>query len=97
MSPHGKRTDASASGIGLESALLFAQEGAHVALVDVNEQAVQKTHKLIGERFPNVKSIPVKADVSKEAEVKNMVDETVKTFGRLDVMVSSATLLSSSC
>ncbi|OSX59312.1 hypothetical protein POSPLADRAFT_1059505 [Postia placenta MAD-698-R-SB12] len=74
------------SGIGLESSILFAQEGAHVALVDINGQAVQKTHKLISERFPNVKSVPIQADVSKEDSVKNMVDEAVKAFGRLDIM-----------
>ncbi|KZT12903.1 short-chain dehydrogenase [Laetiporus sulphureus 93-53] len=81
------------SGIGLESAILFAQEGAHVALVDVNGPAVQKTHKLIAERFPDVKSIPIQADVSKEESVKNMVDETVKTFGRLDVMFNNAGIM----
>lgn len=48
---------------------------------------MQKTHKLIGERYPNVKSIPIKADVSKEASVKDMVDQTVSAFGRLDVVV----------
>ncbi|TFY69486.1 hypothetical protein EVJ58_g400 [Rhodofomes roseus] len=63
------------------------REGAHVALVDVNEQAVQKTHALIAERYPNVKSLPIKADVSKEANVKDMVDQAVSSFGRLDIMV----------
>ncbi|KAI0728774.1 short-chain dehydrogenase [Fomitopsis betulina] len=81
------------SGIGLECSLLFALEGAHVALVDVNEQAVQKTHKLINERYPNVKSIPIKADVSKEASVKDMIDQTVTTFGRLDVVFNNAGIM----
>jgi len=81
------------SGIGLECSLLFAQEGAHVALVDVNEQAVQRTHKLIGERYPSVKSIPIKADVSKEASVQDMVDQTVAAFGRLDIMFNNAGIM----
>lgn len=81
------------SGIGLESSILFAQEGAHVALVDINGQAVQKTHKLISERFPNVKSVPIQADVSKEDSVKNMVDEAVKAFGRLDIMFNNAGIM----
>ncbi|KAH9843977.1 short-chain dehydrogenase [Rhodofomes roseus] len=81
------------SGIGLECSLLFAQEGAHVALVDVNEQAVQKTHALIAERYPNVKSLPIKADVSKEANVKDMVDQAVSSFGRLDIMFNNAGIM----
>lgn len=75
------------SGIGLESSLLFAAEGANVLLVDINLEGAQKGANLIKERFPNVKAIAVKADVGKEADVKNAVDTAVKEFGRLDVMV----------
>jgi hypothetical protein len=75
------------SGIGLESSLLFAQEGANVLLVDVNLAAVEKAASLIKERVPNVKTAVIKADVSKEADVKAAVDLAVKEFGRLDVMV----------
>ncbi|PCH41351.1 short-chain dehydrogenase [Wolfiporia cocos MD-104 SS10] len=81
------------SGIGLESSLLFAQEGANIALVDVNAQAVERTHKLIAERYPNVKSIPITADVSKEQNVKDMVQKTVDAFGRLDVMFNNAGIM----
>ncbi|PCH41345.1 NAD(P)-binding protein [Wolfiporia cocos MD-104 SS10] len=81
------------SGTGLESSLLFAQEGANIALVDVNAQAVERTHKLIAERYPNVKSIPITADVSKEQNVKDMVQKTVDAFGRLDVMFNNAGIM----
>ncbi|GBE79385.1 Uncharacterized oxidoreductase [Sparassis crispa] len=81
------------SGIGLESSVLFAQEGANVALVDINLEAVKKTKTLLDGRFPNVKAIAIKADVGKESEVKNMVDETVKAFGRLDVMFNNAGIM----
>ncbi|KAJ3552903.1 hypothetical protein NM688_g3908 [Phlebia brevispora] len=77
-------------GIGLESSLLFAQEGANVLLVDVNAEAVKKATKLVAERFPNVKVAPFKADVSKEAEVKAAVDKAVELFGRLDVVFNNA-------
>ena len=76
------------SGIGLESSLLFAQEGANVLLVDVNLAAAEKVQKVISERFPNVQSAAIKADVGKEDEVKGAVDKAVELFGRLDVMVS---------
>ncbi|KAJ3565801.1 hypothetical protein NP233_g7410 [Leucocoprinus birnbaumii] len=82
-----------ASGIGLESAILFAQEGANVVLVDINPAGVEKGASLITERFPNVKAIATKADVGKEADVKAAVDLAVKEFGRLDVMFNNAGIM----
>ncbi|KXN87942.1 hypothetical protein AN958_07952 [Leucoagaricus sp. SymC.cos] len=76
-----------ASGIGLESSILFAQEGANVLLVDINLEGAQKGAKIIAERFPNVRATATRADVGKEADVKTAVDLAVKEFGRLDVMV----------
>jgi len=75
------------SGIGLESSLLFAQEGAHVILADLNLESAQKGAKLIAERYPNVRAIATKTDVGKEEDVKAIVDLAIKEFGRLDVMV----------
>lgn len=74
-------------GIGLESSLLFAAEGANVLLVDINLAGAEKGAALIEERFPNVKAVAQKADVGKEADIKAAVDTAVKEFGRLDVMV----------
>ncbi|EEB98254.1 hypothetical protein MPER_02273, partial [Moniliophthora perniciosa FA553] len=61
------------SGIGLESSLLFASEGANVLLVDINLEGAQKGAKLITERYPKVKALALKCDVSKEGEIKNAV------------------------
>jgi NAD(P)-dependent dehydrogenase (short-subunit alcohol dehydrogenase family) len=80
-------TDLPISGIGLESSLLFAQEGANVLLVDINLDTVEKSAALVRERYPNVKAIATKADVAKEEEVKSAVDLAVKELGRLDIMV----------
>lgn len=77
------------SGIGLETSLQFAAEGARVVLSDVNEAAVNKAAEVVRERFPTSEAIAVKCDVSKEAEIKALVDAAVAKFGRLDVMVSS--------
>jgi NAD(P)-dependent dehydrogenase (short-subunit alcohol dehydrogenase family) len=76
------------SGIGLESSLLFAQEGAHVILADLNLESAQKAAELIAGRYPNVRAIPIKTDVGQEEAVKATVDLAVKEFGRLDIMVS---------
>lgn len=73
----------------MESSLLFASEGAHILLVDLNEAAAEKIASLIRERFPNIQAKASKADVSKEDDVKKCVDEAVSTFGRLDIMVCS--------
>ncbi|KAE9405984.1 NAD(P)-binding protein [Gymnopus androsaceus JB14] len=76
------------SGIGLESSVLFAQEGAHIILADINLEGAKKGAEIIAKRYPNVKAIAIKCDVSKEEDIKNAVDTAVKEFGRLDVMVS---------
>jgi len=81
------------SGIGLESSLLFASEGANVLLVDINLQGAEKAVALIKQRYQNVKALAVKADVGKEADVKNAVDTAVKEFGRLDVMFNNAGIM----
>lgn len=75
------------SGIGLESSLLFAKEGASLLLTDINLPAVEKAASLINQRFPNVKALAVKADVAKEQDIKSAVEVAVKEFGRLDIMV----------
>ncbi|KAG8957209.1 hypothetical protein FRC03_010369 [Tulasnella sp. 419] len=74
------------SGIGLETSILFAQEGAHVILADINVTAAEAAASQIKERSPDVKAIAVKCDVSKESDIKDTVDLAVKEFGRLDVM-----------
>jgi NAD(P)-dependent dehydrogenase (short-subunit alcohol dehydrogenase family) len=81
------------SGIGLESSLLFASEGSNVVLVDINLEGAQKGVKLISERYPNVKAIAIKTDVSKEDEVKNAVETAVGEFGRLDIMFNNAGIM----
>jgi NAD(P)-dependent dehydrogenase (short-subunit alcohol dehydrogenase family) len=81
-------------GIGLESSILFAQEGADVLLVDINLPAAEKGAAIIAERYPNAKAIAIKADVGKESDVKSAVEEAVKTFGRLDIMVYNLSTLS---
>ena len=75
------------SGIGMESSLLFASEGANVLLVDINIKAADAVAALIATRYPNVKAIATKTDVGVEKEIKDAVDLAVKEFGRLDVMV----------
>ncbi len=78
-------------GIGRETALLFAGEGAKVVICDVDEasgrQAVDEITKMGG------MALFLKADVSMHDEARAMVDEAVKRFGRIDVLVNNAGIL----
>jgi len=75
------------SGIGRQSALLFAKEGAQVVAVDVNEQAARDTAKEI----PG--SLAIKADVSKAADCERMVAEAEKKFGKLHILFNNAGIM----
>lgn len=76
------------NGIGRETALLFAQEGAAICVVDVNDAAGQQTVDTI--TSAGGKAIYVRADISKAADCANMVAQTEKAFGKLNVMFNNA-------
>ncbi|KWU47371.1 short-chain dehydrogenase [Rhodotorula sp. JG-1b] len=83
-----------ASGIGLESALVFAGEGAHVVVADINVDAANRAVEIIKTQVQDApKAIAVKCDVSKENDIKNLVATAVETFGRLDVMFNNAGIM----
>jgi len=72
------------AGIGRQSALLFAKEGASIGAVDVNEGAAKETAGMIQG------AIAVKADVSKARDCEQMVAAAEKHFGRLNVLFNNA-------
>jgi NAD(P)-dependent dehydrogenase (short-subunit alcohol dehydrogenase family) len=76
------------SGIGRESALLFANEGAKVVVVDLNEKAGAETVSLI-QNASGAASF-FRADVSKAAEVAAMIEFTEKAYGKLNVLFNNA-------
>lgn len=73
------------SGIGRASAIRFAEEGARVTCVDVNEEAVRSTAAEIGEG-----AFATAADVSDDAQVRAYTDGTVERWGKLDVVFNNA-------
>ncbi|ACB95390.1 SDR family oxidoreductase [Beijerinckia indica] len=77
-----------ASGMGLTTAKAFAAAGAAVALADLNEEAVQTTTDAL--KAAGHKALGVVCDVSDEAQVAAMVENTVATFGRLDAAFNNA-------
>lgn len=76
------------SGIGRESALLFAKEGALIVVADLNEEAGEETVAQITKNGGGASF--VKVDVSKAPDIKNMVAHAEKTYGRLDVLFNNA-------
>ncbi|GAB3200910.1 NAD(P)-dependent dehydrogenase (short-subunit alcohol dehydrogenase family) [Pontibacter aydingkolensis] len=73
-------------GIGRSTAILFAEHGAKVAVVDWKED--DKTVNSI--KSAGGEAIFIKCDVSKDSDVKAMVEQTIKTFGRLDYAFNNA-------
>lgn len=79
-----------AMGLGFATALEAAKNGAHLSLVDYNGDALEKAKSDILEQYPDAKILLTVADVSSEEAVKNYVDETVKTYGRIDGFYNNA-------
>ncbi|MDC1262292.1 SDR family oxidoreductase [Polaribacter sp.] len=76
------------SGIGKATAIHFAKFGATVVVSDRQEAAAKEVVKIILEEGGKAISIP--ADVTSFEAVENLVAQTVKEFGRLDVIVNNA-------
>ena len=78
-------------GMGRVAAQLFAAEGARIVVAEFSEAAGSETVELV--RKAGGQATFVKADVSKEADAKAMVDHAVATYGRLDVLYNNAGIM----
>ena len=76
------------SGIGKDSAIRFAREGAKVALVSRTEEKLEAVAKEIKEFNQDVIVIPT--DVSSKEQVANAVNKTIESWGRIDVLFNNA-------
>ena len=82
-----------ASGIGKETALLFAQEGAKIVAVDLNVSDGEKTVAEVKSAGGN--AIYVNADVSKSPDCENMVKTAEEKYGKLNVIFNNAGIMDS--
>ncbi|EPD49702.1 glucose 1-dehydrogenase [Paenisporosarcina sp. FSL H8-0542] len=71
-------------GIGRGIAEAYVAKGAQVVLADVKEKLGKEVSKQL------VGSVFVKTDVRKEADIKNLMQETLKKFGRIDILINNA-------
>ena len=78
----------SASGIGKEIAILFAQEGAKIVIADLNKEAADATAAEIS--ASGAQAIGVGVDVTSEEQVDAAVEAAAKAFGGIDILVSNA-------
>lgn len=76
------------AGIGEATAILFVKEGAKVVIVgtsqDSGNRVLEKIKKMNGD------AVFIKADVSKEDEIRHMIEEAVKKFGKIDILFNNA-------
>jgi len=75
-------------GIGRAAALLFASEGARLALVDIDEESGESAAEEV--RSQGWEAIYIKTDLTDSAQVKKMADTVVQEYGRIDVLYNNA-------
>lgn len=79
-----------ARGIGREYALRFAQEGAAVAVVDLDAKGAEETAKLA--RDASGHAIALQADVTNEQQMAEAAQRAVDELGKIDVLINNAAL-----
>ncbi len=86
-------SDGRCGSIGYGIATAYAKEGANLVITGRNVKKLEEAKEEL-ERLYNIKVLCIQADVSKnnnnEEIVKNVVDQTIKEFGRIDVLINNA-------
>jgi len=75
-----------ASGIGRATAALFAREGAHLVLNDVDRQGLETAAAQLGKG----RGRAVAGDISNEETARRLAEEAMSAFGRIDILVNNA-------
>src|SRR5437879_9790581 len=82
----------SARGIGAVIARAFSEEGAAIVLVDLEKMKSQLDEVAQEINEKGGKAIAIVADVTDDRQVNQMIDETVRRWGRLDILVKRGAL-----
>ena len=78
----------SGQGIGEATAKIFAREGAHVVVSDIEEERAKRVADEIGKQ--NGEAIAIKADVSNKADIHNLVNKTMNHYKAIHILVNNA-------
>ncbi|MCI5050804.1 MAG: SDR family oxidoreductase [Candidatus Pacebacteria bacterium] len=76
------------SGIGKSIAMLFAKKGAKVVVSDIDEKSAHKVTQKIKDNGGSAHAVI--ADISSEEDMKNLVEQAVKKYKKLDIAVNNA-------
>lgn len=80
------------SGIGAATAVEFAKNGANVSIVGRNIEKLNKVSELCAKN--GAKPLVIKADIGNDVECQKIIDQVMKTFGKLDILVNNAGFIS---
>lgn len=80
-----------ASGMGKQIALLFAKEGAKVAVSDLNLEGANATVEEI--KAQGGTAFAIKTNVAVEEDIQNLIDTTVQNYGTVDILVNNAGIM----
>lgn len=76
------------SGIGRAICLLFAEEGAHLVIPDINLEGAHEVAKEVETRAR--KAMASKTDISEQDQVADLVNRTLEQFGKIDILINNA-------
>src|SRR5690625_4969181 len=79
----------SGAGIGRDTAIAFANQGAKVVIATLSESRGRDTADFINENSVGTAKF-LKVDVSDEESVKNLVHKTIKEFNQIDILINNA-------
>lgn len=76
------------SGIGEACALTFGKEGAKIVITGRNQEKLDRSSKHL--KSLGIEVLAILADAGSEADNRKMADETIKAFGRIDILINNA-------
>jgi 3-oxoacyl-[acyl-carrier protein] reductase len=82
-------TAAAGAGIGQGTARLLASEGANIVITDAHEGRARQVATSIAEEY-HVETVGMVCDVTRMDQVEDVVSETLKRFGRIDILLNNA-------
>lgn len=89
----GAGAKGSGIGNGRAAAILLAEAGCNVACIDMNLSDAERTAEMINSKPDHGKAIALTANVTSEEDCKRAIVETVKRFGRLDILVNNVGIM----